>query len=398
MIVLDTPYTGALFRRAAQDDLISHHSGNSLFKDPITRTLLNKGINPLMQQSVLWDILLFGPAVCQPYDNIDAQRLISEDLITQQMSSLEVHDDVPSLVQEPEIARTFREIINREANKKYPRVEPKDPVEDYIHFSRQGGLYILNTVGPILSMFDKYEDLFSYFQINFSGPFQIPGAGSAVSGEDFAADLLKGDLSAETFEYFKQNQQRLYRADYVHDVAQKWITSTTVASRLGAQIKLAHSRRSVLKNRQSSPASTGEPPHTSSDDNCSVHHVISVIAEEVEHLPRVETFDHVRRLREDRRLVDFREALLEWANAIETGNLSEEQKLRKHLRTASESLKTVGELKRVSGIYAVLSAAADIGLIMNGISIPTSIVGAYFAGSEVIEKRKHRWIMFGTKI
>lgn len=114
MLVLDETYTGALFRQGAEDGFVRHavrQDEDALYKDQYTSELLKKGLNPLVRQDVLWDLLLFYPAICYPFDNLNVDLLIAEGLIKEPLSHSEQLRYTKIIDERPESIYLFERFI-----------------------------------------------------------------------------------------------------------------------------------------------------------------------------------------------------------------------------------------------------------------------------------------------
>lgn len=117
-------------------------------------------------------------------------------------------------------------------------------------------------------------------------------------------------------------------------------------------------------------------------------------------LPVVSSIADVLRLREDRRIRDFRGKISQWAEALKTGeaNLID---LKKELTDANRKIKTIGEWEKVSTWVTFFSLPVDVALALSGFGLPistmTSAISFGVASVSKLLKRNYNWYMFGIK-
>jgi len=115
-------------------------------------------------------------------------------------------------------------------------------------------------------------------------------------------------------------------------------------------------------------------------------------------LPVVNSIKDVLRLREDRKIKDFRNKIFEWTMILKEGetNLS---KIKREIIETNKKLKTIGKCERVSTWITFLSLPANIALTLSGlpISIVTSIVSFDVACASKLLNKDYNWYLFGVQ-
>jgi hypothetical protein len=134
-------------------------------------------------------------------------------------------------------------------------------------------------------------------------------------------------------------------------------------------------------------------------DQCNdkIYTTYMIYLDEISLVPKVRTIDDVIRLRDHKRIVDFREALNNWSLEIIKGDVKAEERMRNEIRKGNEELKKIGEYQKI-GKWATY------------ISLPLSVAGAYFGtnlGVTLIpislgvriysdwQERNYKWLLFG---
>jgi hypothetical protein len=115
--------------------------------------------------------------------------------------------------------------------------------------------------------------------------------------------------------------------------------------------------------------------------------------------PRIQSIEQVLRLREDKRIIKFREKILEWTEYLSEGDIKSEERVRKDIRKANKELSKINTAQKVSTFSTILSVPAFFAdLIFSGGAIGgTLLVGSI--GSlcyEYTKKKQYEWLLFGT--
>jgi hypothetical protein len=123
-----------------------------------------------------------------------------------------------------------------------------------------------------------------------------------------------------------------------------------------------------------------------------------IFLEEIDSFPVVETIDDVLKLRDDKRIINWRGAIRDWSIELRAGNAEAEKNMRRSIRSAIRDLKRLGAVKNISGLMTVVSLPVAIyeamaqligpGFAMTGLSI------AIEGYSRSIEW-KHKWLLLG---
>lgn len=124
-----------------------------------------------------------------------------------------------------------------------------------------------------------------------------------------------------------------------------------------------------------------------------------IFLSEAELVPVVRRMKDVLKLREDKRLEDFRNRVYEWSMAIRSGDRSAEQRIRKEIARANQALKSLGVCRRAGRMVAYLGLPVAIteGLFGMPPQVGLSISAAGLAielGAKQIEWSK-RWMLVG---
>lgn len=386
MLVLDETYTGALLRQAVEDDMVSHAiQEGALYRDPTTSNLLNKGINPLVRQDVLWDLLLFHPAICSPYDNFNVDKLLSEGLIEKQLSFLEHSKYTRELDDNPESILLFEKYILGGLREKGLRGISSKSIKDYINNSKKYDLAKLYSEGLLYWDYSSYEDLKESYVSGFSGTsLSLPSrqGNSVTSGENFA-ELMLSELTEEKFNFHKRMQSLVKQAKEIRNVAHTWFLMSGVAIENDAVLKVRTPSNKVTEH-------LGPTLKT----NSATKSVIKIWLSEIETLPKLTTIEDVLRLREEKSITNFKDSIMEWADAISKGK-KEEQRLRDYIKIANKELKKLSNVQKVAGWTSVMSLPIDIAILAAGLPIITSPIGLGFYAYERHKKSKYDWVMFG---
>lgn len=120
--------------------------------------------------------------------------------------------------------------------------------------------------------------------------------------------------------------------------------------------------------------------------------VFEIIVNEVEYFPRVDSLGEVLKLRNDKRIIDFRNNLRNWAIALRDGNATLEEKLRREISKSNQALCKLGSWKKAGAFITYtalpLSILPILGLPMTMISVAIQL---YINSTEW----RNRWLMVG---
>jgi len=122
------------------------------------------------------------------------------------------------------------------------------------------------------------------------------------------------------------------------------------------------------------------------------------LREEGLRFPVIECFADAHRLRNDRRIKDFREVLAEFVLQIAKGESIAASKIRRDVQRANMALASAGQCRKLGDLVTCLSLPASIaesllacrvsGLILSAVGLATITYSK-------IQERRHRWILFG---
>ncbi|WP_083007581.1 hypothetical protein [Halomonas sp. GT] len=388
MLVLDETYTGALFSQAAKDGFIKHaiHEG-SLHKDPTTSILLKKGLSPIVRQDVLWDLLLFHPAICFPFDNFNVDALVTEGLIRDQLSLEEQSEYTKVIDNSPESILLFEKLILGDLKDQGLKAISQADIKKYINGAKKYNFPRLYSDGILYWNHSSYEELLNFYRSGFSGlELNLPGSttDTTISGDDFS-DCLLAQLTKEKFNFYKENEQLLKQVKAIRDSACKWFMMTGAANKYNAVLKIKTPKIKLIEK-------TPYPVQTTSATSA----VVKIWLSEVEVLPKLTKIEDVLRLREDKSIENFKSSILEWADAISCGHEKAEKNLRSYIKTANKELIKIKKIQKVAGWATLISLPIEFALLMNGSpTIPTSPIGFGLYVYEKTQHKKYDWIMFG---
>lgn len=119
-------------------------------------------------------------------------------------------------------------------------------------------------------------------------------------------------------------------------------------------------------------------------------------------LPTISSIKDVIRLREDKRIVDFRNKILEWDSELKTGEINLYD-MKKEMMDANKAIKSIGKCERVGTWITVTSLPISVALAIFGmpfgstIGIATSLASFGVACTSELLKRNYNWYLFGTR-
>ena len=115
-------------------------------------------------------------------------------------------------------------------------------------------------------------------------------------------------------------------------------------------------------------------------------------------LPVIHSIKDVLRLREDPRIIDFRNKIFEWTIKIKEGETSL-TKIKKEMIEANKKLKTLGKCEKIGTWITFLSLPIDIVLTISGVplSIVTSLISFEVACGSKLLKKDYNWYLFGVQ-
>lgn len=131
----------------------------------------------------------------------------------------------------------------------------------------------------------------------------------------------------------------------------------------------------------------------------STYAVYKIIMEEIQYLPKLNTIEDVLRLRDDKRISDFREAVNGWAQALANGEYKQMYQLRDDIRESSSEFKRLSTYQKIGG-WITYAALPFVGLdLYTGFpigSVLTLVSGlTQFKRSRTLEKNK--WLLIGAR-
>lgn len=115
-------------------------------------------------------------------------------------------------------------------------------------------------------------------------------------------------------------------------------------------------------------------------------------------LPVVSSIKDVLRLREDRRIKNYRDKIFEWASALKEGetNLSD---MKKEIMDANKAVRTIGTCEKVGTWITLVSLPISVALTLTGLpmGIVTSVASFGLACTSKLLKRNYNWYLFGVQ-
>ncbi|PKG73103.1 hypothetical protein CXF86_19375 [Shewanella sp. GutCb] len=124
---------------------------------------------------------------------------------------------------------------------------------------------------------------------------------------------------------------------------------------------------------------------------------VKVFLDEIEFLPKIESYSDIVKLKEKSAFTDFRNVLSQWVVAFQSGNAELEQKLRKDIKLANQSLKKAHRCERVGKICTYVGVpllALDL-LLLPVFGAPVTITGFGMQAYADQMKSKNKWLLIG---
>jgi len=128
-----------------------------------------------------------------------------------------------------------------------------------------------------------------------------------------------------------------------------------------------------------------------------VYKAYKVYLDEISLVPKVRTIEDVIRLRKDKRIVEFREALTNWGLEIREGDPKTEKRMREEIQKANEELKKIGEFQKIGKWVTYISLPISIAGAFSGYSLGLTLI-PISVGARILSdlhERKYRWLLFG---
>ena len=130
------------------------------------------------------------------------------------------------------------------------------------------------------------------------------------------------------------------------------------------------------------------------------YNVYKIILDEIQFMPKLNSIEDVLRLRNDKRIIDFREAIKHWSEILTEGEVDIEAKLRLDINKSNNEFKSFQQYEKISGWATYVSLPFIVVDLFSGVpigSILTAVSGAYqFKASKV--KKKYSWLLLGNTI
>lgn len=122
---------------------------------------------------------------------------------------------------------------------------------------------------------------------------------------------------------------------------------------------------------------------------------VGVFLKEIDSWPEINDFNDLLRLRKKKHIADFRTLLTQWINALTSGNIKEEHRIRKEIRAANNAMRNISKCSSIGKWLTYASVPLcfveqPYGLLLGGAATVTSF------GVQAISdwnKNKHKWLI-----
>ena len=104
-------------------------------------------------------------------------------------------------------------------------------------------------------------------------------------------------------------------------------------------------------------------------------------------VPELSSLRSVLKLREDRRIVDFRETLWLWADLVQRGEITESQKIAIEVQKANQALKRIGTYRKINDWFLYLSLPSLVADAIAAVPAFGGILGFAGLGLKMAERR-----------
>jgi len=199
-----------------------------------------------------------------------------------------------------------------------------------------------------------------------------------------------------------EHQLRNYTDEQLHSLSDKLSGISMTCDRLKRLLLTSGHHRVDLKIDSIIPKTPSKSSQLSRIEGDNLYQVVSIFLDEVP-FPDLRTIRDVRQHLGKKYVVDLRETIFEWSEAVNIGSINEEKHLRCKVREAiSLTAKKVGIWKKVSFGLGIIQKIAEVGAmiqIANLIAAPIAL-GAGIAkdltdarAGKIKEKRA--WLLYG---
>lgn len=402
MLVLDQALSASLLAVAASEKLVTHAiDQNALYLDPTTSNFLAKGTGEKLRQQALWDLLLHYPAMLSPFDNLNVSGLQQLGLVRDQLNGDSQSSAYSQLNDSPEVVRGVQEFILADLGGAHPAIVAEGAVETFMRLHASDGYRVANRLdSAMFDMFDSFEEYVAGTKAMFGDTvFQTPGRGGRqVSGSELGAQFAAA-ANRDDFLAFKCYQPF---SEFMHDFsssAQRWLALINL-SRFEGAVLSANIPKALLSSGFVPRRGGFQEQLRSGSNQGSTHAAVRIWLEEVKCMPRLRTIEDVLRLREDKRIDAFRDAMLEWTQSLASGSQAEEARLRKLVGTANNELGKLAGIERMTRYWTFASVPLDLLLALyppTSLPIPvTSLIGLGVMAATESRVKPLDWIMFGS--
>jgi len=135
------------------------------------------------------------------------------------------------------------------------------------------------------------------------------------------------------------------------------------------------------------------------DDLSEKYRIYQILLKEIQYMPRITCLEDVLRLREDKRITQFRDVVQYWTSLLKSADLNLEEKIRAEILKTNKELKKLGDYNKISGWATYISLPFIAIDLMTGFpigSMLTAISGFYTFKTDYW-KKQNEWILFGSR-
>jgi hypothetical protein len=335
-IVLGGKHASAIVRLGYKEGYVEHLLNDSPFKSGYSASIMTSALNPVLQENVLIALLIFGKAYIPIIDNFNLEKLEKEDLI-----------------------KTYQYPQTAEFDKEEAMALKQLIIEDV----RRHKLSISGA---------EYDKL-------------IESAEDSIKGllDDVMLTLIKPNSKEAKKAEEERNKIRAIRQAH-YDISS--------LLRRSKELNGIPAFTTVKPAKKSKKAARQIPTPKDSIQVCRFS------LPEMK-IPKLVRLEQVLRLREDKRITNFREKIIEWTGYLRKGEKDSEEKIRQEITKAKKDLEKIKTTQIVSTISTVLSIPAfAVDLFFTGGAIGAPLLGGSVGHLiyEYKKKKKYEWLLFGT--
>lgn len=236
------------------------------------------------------------------------------------------------------------------------------------------------------------EEIQEFYQIETDeiSPFELDNLLQSNSEMNFEGYSEKRKLEAlrkilinNNFDFFDLNIERLHFLNQYSHFKELTSFSSEMKIPIKGQVGL------INANDVSIPT-----------DKDNAYSIYKIILDEINYIPKLHSIEDVMRLKNDKRIADFRDVINEWSIAVNVGDVNQVLKLKKNIRLANSEFKKLANYRKVGGWVTYISLPFIIVDMLIGIpigTILTTIGGITQFQSDQLNK-KHQWLLLGNRL